>query len=77
GGARATPTPTGSRLTYRLEITVHLALPEADRWGGRALTRMIELTAERMVQRVLDRFPASIRAAAAGYETSLVPRDGA
>jgi hypothetical protein len=68
GEARVVPHPGGSRLDYRFDIEIHLALPEPERWGGRALVRMIEVTADRVLQRVCERFPESVRAAARAFE---------
>lgn len=72
GEAEVTPLASGgSRLAYRLEVEVHLVLPEPERWGGRALTRMIERTADAMLQRVADRFPAAVRSAADRYAATM------
>lgn len=68
GEARVVPLPNGSRLDYRFDIEIHLDLPEPERWGGRALVKMIEVTADRVLQRVCERFPAGVRAAARAYE---------
>ncbi len=68
GEARVVPLPDGSRLDYRFEIEIHLALPEPERWGGRALVKMIEVTADQVLRRVCERFPAAVRAAARAYE---------
>lgn len=70
GEARVSPHPGGSHVDYRFEIEIHLALPEPERWGGRALTRMIELTAERVLARVVERFPGAVREAARAYEAA-------
>ncbi|NBC95870.1 MAG: DUF3809 domain-containing protein [Deinococcus-Thermus bacterium] len=71
GEARVVPLPNGSRLDYRFDIEIHLALPEPERWGGRALVKMIEVTADRVLQRVCERFPAAVRAAARAYEAKV------
>ena len=70
GDARVSPQPLGSRVDYRFEIEIHLALPEPERWGGRALTKMIEVTADRVLQRVIARFPGAVREAAREYEAA-------
>lgn len=54
-----------ARLSYAFDITVHVALPEPERWGGQALTRMIAFTATTVLRRVTDAFPAAIAEAAA------------
>jgi hypothetical protein len=64
GEAEVAAHPGGSRVGYRFDVRVHLRLPEPDRWGGRALLRMIEFTARAVLERVTAAFPASIRAAA-------------
>ena len=68
GEADVVPTPGGCRLDYRFEIEIHLAVPEAERWGGRALLKMIEVTADRTLARVAERFPDAVRSAARAYE---------
>ncbi len=74
GEAEVTPLATGgSRLAYRLAVEVHLIVPEPERWGGRALTRMIERTADAMLQRVADRFPTAVRCAAERYAATVAP----
>lgn len=55
---------SGSRVDYSFDVTVHLRLPAADRWGTRALTKMIELTAASLLQKLMVRFPAAIERAA-------------
>jgi hypothetical protein len=54
----------GSRVSYRFRVRVHLHLPEPERWGGRALLRMIEFTARSVLERVIAAFPSAVRAAA-------------
>lgn len=70
GEAKVTPLPTGSRVEYRFDIAIHLALPEPDRWGGRALLKMIEYTAATVLERVIARFPDAIQEAARQVEAS-------
>lgn len=57
----------GSRLAYAFDIRVHVALPEPERWGGQALTKMIAYTASTVLTRVTDAFPAAVAEAAADY----------
>lgn len=53
-----------SRIEYTFDITVRLRLPKAERWGERALTRMIEFTAQTVLGQVADRLPAAVAKAA-------------
>lgn len=55
---------SGSRASYAFEVTAHLRLPIADRWGTRALTKMIELTAASLLRDLVARLPAAIERAA-------------
>lgn len=71
GEARVVPLPSGSRLDYRFDIEIHLKLPEPERWGGRALVKMIEVTADQVLRRVCERFPDAVRAAARAYEATV------
>lgn len=65
GEAAVEPNPAGgSTLRYRFDIEVHIELPEAERWGGRALLRMIEYTAKTVLERVTAAFPRAIAEAA-------------
>ena len=68
GEATVVQVPEGCRLDYRFEIEIHLAVPEAERWGGRALLKMIEVTADRVLGRVTTAFPDAVRSAARAYE---------
>lgn len=70
GEARVIPHADGSRVDYRFDIEIHLALPQPERWGGRALMKMIELTAARVLERISGRFPEAVRAAAREYEAA-------
>lgn len=64
GEAEVEPAVSGSRVRYRFQVRVHLRLPEAERWGGQALLRMIEYTAQTVLERVTAAFPEALRAAA-------------
>lgn len=72
GEARVSALPGGSRIDYRFEITVQLDLPEPEQWGGRALLKMIEYTADRMLERVAAQFPVAIERAAKAFEALMV-----
>lgn len=72
GEATVEPTATGgSQLSYALVLTIHLDLPDADHWGTRALTKMIELTAGTVLRQLSERLPASVEAAAASVAAEL------
>jgi len=58
----------GSRVHYRFRVKVHLRLPEAERWGGQALLRMIGYTAQTVLERVTAAFPVAIEGAARSLE---------
>jgi len=70
GDATVMPLPVGSRVDYRFDITIHLELPTPSRWGGKALTRMIEVTADRVLQTVSEGFPAALQSAAREAEAA-------
>lgn len=53
-----------SRLDYRLTVTVTLALPAAERWGMRALLKMVELAGAAVLRRVVESLPSAVEAAA-------------
>jgi hypothetical protein len=71
GSVEVTPSRHGSHLTYGFDIRVHVALPEPERWGGRALTRMIAYTASSVLTRVTDAFPAAVAGAAEARRVAL------
>lgn len=54
----------GSVLAYEFTLTINLDVPEADHWGTRALSRMIELTAATVLKSVSERLRAGIETAA-------------
>lgn len=60
----------GSRVHYAFELTIHLQLPEPERWGGRALIKMVEVTADAVLRRVSARFPEAVRQAAREAEAA-------
>lgn len=66
----ATVTDLGNvrRLDYEFEVTVHLRLPAAERWGTQALVRMIEFTAGAVLRKVTAQLPEAV-AKAAGIST--------
>jgi hypothetical protein len=69
GEARVSPAGPGrSRIDYGFDITVHLRLPRAQRWGERALTRVIEYTARTVLTQVAGELKRAV-ARAAGVAT--------
>jgi hypothetical protein len=64
GEATVKPLPQGSQVTYHFDITIHLLLPKAEKWGGKALTRMIEFTAKHVLETVTSGFPTAVQDAA-------------
>ena len=49
---------------------MHLDLPEPEKWGGRALMKMVEYTADRMLERIAAQFPEAIERAAKVFEAT-------
>ena len=60
----------GSRVEYRFDITIMLNLPKAEKWGGKALTKMIEFTAQKVLERICSSFPSAVQEAAKELEIS-------
>src|SRR5690606_24641524 len=52
------------QLDYSFQVTVHLRLPPADRWGTQALVRMIEFTATAILRKVTAQLPEAVSRAA-------------
>ena len=63
GQAHITPEGANSSIRYQLRIVVHLELPVADRWGGRAFEKMAHATAQRSIERLSLEFPDGVLAA--------------
>jgi hypothetical protein len=70
GDASVQPGRRGCRVEYSFCITIHLALPAPEKWGGRALLSMIEFTAKSVLQGVMASFPAAVRSAAREVEAA-------
>jgi hypothetical protein len=68
GDAFVKPLPQGSEVTYHFDITIHLLLPKAEKWGGKALTRMIEFTAKHVLETITSGFPKAVQEAAKEVE---------
>ena len=43
-------------IHYALSIVVHLELPSADKWGGRAFEKMVQATAKTAIERMTKDF---------------------
>ena len=70
GRAEVQPLPNGSRVVYDFDITIHLSLPEPEKWGGRALLKMIHFTAQRVLENIAADFPEAVQRAAAETEAA-------
>lgn len=68
GEAFVKPLPQGSEVSYHFDITIHLHLPKAEKWGGKALTRMIEFTAKHVLETITSGFPKAVQEAAKEVE---------
>jgi len=64
GEGHVRPDADGSLLRYVFDIEIHLKLPHSGRWGGRALLRMIDVTADNVLAKIQAAFPEAVRAAA-------------
>ncbi len=64
------PAKHGSRVEYSFDITIMLNLPKAEKWGGKALTKMIEFTASKVLERICSSFPNAVQEAAKELEIS-------
>ena len=64
------PSAKGSRVDYSFDITINLDLPKAEKWGGKALIRMIEFTATKVLERICSSFPVAVQEAAKELEIS-------
>ncbi len=64
GVARVAPEGAGSRIEYALDLTIFLDVPEAERWGTRALTKMIEMTASSVLRQLSERLRSAVEQAA-------------
>jgi hypothetical protein len=72
GRAEVQPLPSGSRVLYDFDITIHLSLPEPEKWGGRALLKMIGFTAQRVLENIAAEFPKAVQEAAAETEAATI-----
>jgi hypothetical protein len=70
GEATVSPKPVGSEVQYHFDITIHLRLPQPEKWGGRALTKMIEFTAQRVLENITSSFPKAVQRAAQQVEAA-------
>ncbi|CAN5884854.1 hypothetical protein BH24DEI2_BH24DEI2_01780 [soil metagenome] len=64
GEAQVESAPGGSTVEYTFAITIHLKLPTPEKWGVKALVKMIEFTAQRVLENITANFPAAVQAAA-------------
>lgn len=64
GDGTVNPAPVGSMIEYALEISVFVALPASEKWGGKAFEKMAQATAEKAIERMTLEFPRGVAAAA-------------
>ncbi len=60
GEGRVSATGATSSIHYHLRAEVHLELPVAEKWGGRAFAKMAEATAQRTIERMAQEFPIGV-----------------
>ena len=60
GEGTVSATGASSSIHYHLRALVHLELPVADKWGGRAFAKMAEATAQRTIERMAQEFPVGV-----------------
>ena len=70
GEADVRPLPSGSHVEYHFDITIHLDLPQPEKWGGQALLKMIHFTAQRVLEGIAAEFPKAVQDAAAETEAA-------
>jgi carbon monoxide dehydrogenase subunit G len=63
GEGRVETDAAGSRIVYALQVTVFVALPSSEKWGGKAFEKMAQATAEKAVERMTLEFPRGVAAA--------------
>jgi hypothetical protein len=56
GQGKAIQTNVKVEILYGLQIIVHLELPTADKWGGRAFEKMAQATAKTAIERMTKDF---------------------
>ncbi len=77
GEAVVSVLPKGSAVNYDFDITIHLNLPKPERWGGRALLKMVEFTAQRVLEHIAEEFPKAVQAAASEFELLVLSQERA
>ncbi len=60
GQGYATLESYGTNIHYELQIIVHLELPAANKWGGKAFEKMAQATAQKAIERMTQEFPQGI-----------------
>ncbi len=71
GEAEVSGLPIGSLAYYAFCIVVHLDIPTPETWGGKALSKMIGLTARTVLANVTEGFPQAVQRAAAETKLAL------
>lgn len=64
GEAEVSALPTGSAAHYAFHIVVHLDIPVPEKWGDKALLKMIDLTARTVLTSITEGFPQAVQRAA-------------
>ena len=47
----------GGEIRYRVKLVLHAQLPSGEKWGGKALVRMVEAAIRRSLERTLSSLP--------------------
>lgn len=68
GQATVVEGPNGANLQYDFQFELIVHVPEPERWGGRALLKMVEITADRVLEKITAEFPEAVRIAAQRHE---------
>jgi Protein of unknown function (DUF3809) len=63
GVATVSAAGASAKIVYTLRIVVHLTLPLAEGWGGKAFEKMAHATAQRSIERLSLEFPDGVLAA--------------
>jgi hypothetical protein len=59
-GISGVGTALSGELHYSLEVDIHIDMPAGEKWGGMAFRKMVDLTAQKSLERVGQEFPKGI-----------------